>query len=459
MMQTLSKSRVFLSRRGAFSVASSLRHQANRMDRFADKSTLAAATAAFDQTVETFPSIVIGPNKSIIPQGSFAEAQAQVCGCTVQRSRTRPLSLYRIGGPNPARRYSCSSLRLASFFVQFLDPDSEAVAELSDGLLRANMGVVAHYYMDVELQGVLTAVQRSHPDLKNRIGIADSLKMGDIAVDMCRTATKEAPVTAVACLGVDFMSESVSAILDRSGFGHVPVYRATSRAIGCSLAESAERDSYQAWLHSAKESAKAALHVVYINTSLETKAVSTSIVPTITCTSSNVLQTILQASAQVGPDLKLLYGPDTYMGENLVSLLRAVLTSTTPDGSKNAWDDARIAAELHPAHTRKTLQQLLDGMDVYPSGNCVVHHMFGSEVVDAVKRNYDDAFVTAHLEVPGEMFEIAMERSMEGRGVVGSTSDILKFITAKVDEAAKNPGSSEPGKRLKFILGTEAGST
>lgn len=43
------------------------------------KSSVAvAATAAYDQTVETFPSIVIGPNKSIVPQGSFAEAQAQV---------------------------------------------------------------------------------------------------------------------------------------------------------------------------------------------------------------------------------------------------------------------------------------------------------------------------------------------------------------------------------------------
>lgn len=45
------------------------------------KSTVAAAaaTAAYDQSVETFPSIVIGPNKTIVPQGSFAEAQAQVC--------------------------------------------------------------------------------------------------------------------------------------------------------------------------------------------------------------------------------------------------------------------------------------------------------------------------------------------------------------------------------------------
>jgi quinolinate synthase len=79
--------------------------------------------------------------------------------------------------------------------------------------------------------------------------------------------------------------------------------------------------------------------------------------------------------------------------------------------------------------------------------------MFGDQVVDTVKRYYDDAYVTAHLEVPGEMFEIAMAKSLEGKGVTGSTSNILQFISDKVEEAAKN-GSTD---RLKFILGTEAG--
>jgi hypothetical protein len=37
------------------------------------------ATATYDQSVDSFPSIVIGPDRSIEPQGSFAEAQAQVC--------------------------------------------------------------------------------------------------------------------------------------------------------------------------------------------------------------------------------------------------------------------------------------------------------------------------------------------------------------------------------------------
>src|SRR5690606_11504813 len=68
--------------------------------------------------------------------------------------------------------------------------------------------------------------------------------------------------------------------------------------------------------------------------------------------------------------------------------------------------------------------------------------------------SYADVFVTAHLEVPGEMFEVALERQREAdAGVVGSTSDILGFIERKV-RASVDGGGSE---RLRFVLGTEAG--
>lgn len=364
-----------------------------------------AATAAYDQSIQTaFPSLVIGANNSVEAQGPFAEAQAQ-----------------------------------------FLDPDPEAVSALRDGLLETNMGIVAHYYMDVELQGILQALKKSHPDLKERIHIADSLAMGDFAVSMC----KDQGVESVICLGVDFMSESVQAILSRNGFEHIPVYRATEKHIGCSLAESAEGDLYKAWLHKmSTNTQQPALHVVYINTSLETKAISSSIVPTITCTSSNVLATILQASAQI-PDVRILYGPDTYMGYNLRTLVDTLL------GNPSEWTDEKIQSNLHPQHTRATLQQLRDNLEIFPQGNCVVHHMFGNEVVQTVRENYyDDCYVTAHLEVPGEMFEIAMEKSLKDEGVVGSTSDILNFITRKVEDASINVDEE---RRLKFILGTEAG--
>jgi len=136
------------------------------------------------------------------------------------------------------------------------------------------------------------------------------------------------------------------------------------------------------------------------------------------------------------------------MGENLVTLLDAIVADEN-------WNDERVKRDLHPEHTKASLKRLRDSMDVYPNGNCVVHHMFGGQVVDTVKREYDDSYVTAHLEVPGEMFQIAMQKSLQGGGVVGSTSDILRFITEKVQERASN--SSTGNNRLKFILGTEAG--
>lgn len=372
----------------------------------------ASATAAYDQSIKSqdssyFPSLIIGDK--IEAQGSFAEAQAV-----------------------------------------YLDPDPESVQQLEQALIDSKMGVVAHYYMDVELQGVLQAVRAKLP---NRVGIADSLKMGDMAVEMVSqegpSGQDADPATAIACLGVDFMSESVQAILAKNGYPEIPVYRAAAEKIGCSLAESAERDTYRAWLQKETSGNHPALHVVYINTSLETKAVSSSLVPTITCTSSNVLKTILTTWAQLKrPDLKILYGPDTYMGNNLVTLLTAVLDS--------GWDDEKIARDLHPEHNRETVAQLRDAISVFPSGNCIVHHMFGESVVNAVREHYDDCYVTAHLEVPGEMFQIAMEKSLEGKGVVGATSDILSFVTQKVQAAAAE-GSSAEKKRLRFILGTEAG--
>lgn len=72
------------------------------------------------------------------------------------------------------------------------------------------------------------------------------------------------------------------------------VYRMSDEMIGCSLAEAAEGPSYERYLEQSSGDGHPGLHVVYINTSLRTKALAHTIVPTITCTSSNVVQTILQ---------------------------------------------------------------------------------------------------------------------------------------------------------------------
>ncbi len=44
-----------------------------------------AVTSTYNQRVDAFPSLIIGPNRTIEPLGSFAEAQAQVGACTYKQ--------------------------------------------------------------------------------------------------------------------------------------------------------------------------------------------------------------------------------------------------------------------------------------------------------------------------------------------------------------------------------------
>jgi len=95
-------------------------------------------------------------------------------------------------------------------------------------------------------------------------------------------------------------------------------------AAAAAAAEAEEEEEDPAALRvSAPLAHRYSLHVVYINTSLRTKALAHAAVPTVTCTSSNVVQTVLAAFAQV-PEGHVWYGPDTYMGDNLAALLTSL---------------------------------------------------------------------------------------------------------------------------------------
>ncbi|KAG2486160.1 hypothetical protein HYH03_015124 [Edaphochlamys debaryana] len=347
--------------------------------------------AADPGSAGAFPSLRITAD-ALTPQGAFAEAQAR-----------------------------------------YLRPDPAAVSRLAAVLAAKRIGVVAHFYMDPQVQGVLAAAAQSWP----HVAVSDSLVMADTAVRMAEQGCR-----AICVLGVDFMSENVRAILDEAGHTGVRVYRLAEEDIGCSLAEAAESAEYMGYLEEAGRQPNS-VHVVYINTSLRTKALAHAAVPTITCTSSNVVQTVLAAFAEI-PDAHVWYGPDSYMGANLAQFLSDLAA---------LGSEADVQA-LHPGHSLESIRSLLPRLHYYTNGTCIVHHLFGSAVCDTVRRSYGDAYLAAHFEVPGEMFRLAMEaKRTRGMGVVGSTSNILDFIAAKVGEAL---GSPRPAL-LQFVLGTEAG--
>jgi quinolinate synthase len=99
--------------------------------------------------------------------------------------------------------------------ARYLFPDEFRVEELVNVLKEKKIGVVAHFYMDPEVQGILTAAQKHWP----HIYISDSLVMADAAVKMAKAGCQFITV-----LGVDFMSENVRAILDQAGFGDVSLF-------------------------------------------------------------------------------------------------------------------------------------------------------------------------------------------------------------------------------------------
>ncbi|KAL5183662.1 Quinolinate synthase, chloroplastic [Glycine soja] len=331
---------------------------------------------------------------------------------STSRNATNPFFL------QPLAKSSSSISECTPLSAKYLFPNELKVDELVNVLKEKKIGVVAHFYMDPEVQGILTAAQKQWP----HIHLSDSLVMADSAVKMAKAGCQFITV-----LGVDFMSENVG------------VYRMSNKQIGCSLADAAATPTYMEYLAAASRSTS--LHVIYINTKLETKAYAHELVPTITCTSSNVVQTILQAFAQV-PDFSIFYGPDSYMGANIKDLFQQMTKMT----------DEEIAA-IHPKHSQDSIRSLLPRLHYFQDGTCIVHHLFGHEVVEKIKEMYCDAFLTAHLEVPGEMFSLAMEAKRRGMGVVGSTQNILDFIKDRIQEALDR----NIDDHLQFILGTESG--
>jgi len=317
--------------------------------------------------------------------------------------------------------------RFAELQVAYVHPPAAAVAALAEELRARKVGVVAHFYMDAELQGLLQSCAASWP----HVFVADSLAMGDAAARMAAAGMR-----AVLVLGVDFMAENVRAVLNAAGHSAVPVYRLATEPVGCSLAAAADAPEYTAWLRKARDTSAAAghaaVHVVYINTSLAAKAAAQSVMPTVSCTSSNVVRTIQQLEAQIPATLDVWYGPDAYMGANLKRLF-----DVTAPGSGAA-----------------------ERLRWYERGYCVIHNIFGADIVARAKELLaqhgpsEEVFPTAHLEVPGEMFELAYSAQTHGRGVVGSTSDILAFIARTVESATQVANAH---KTLRFLLGTESG--
>ncbi|WP_266202976.1 quinolinate synthase NadA [Pontibacter kalidii] len=197
-------------------------------------------------------------------------------------------------------------------------------------------------------------------------------------------AAKSVEADHIIFCGVKFMAETAK-VLNPVKQVLLPSFDA-----GCSLAESITG----ADVRKLKEQYPGVPVVAYINTYAETKAEAD-----ICCTSRNALD----IARSLGGD-RLIFLPDLFMGRNL---------------------QTRIKAE-----TGKEL--------ILWEGKCEVHEQFTPQRINGLKLMYPEAQVLVHWEVPDNTVADALTGA---GGVVGSTSDIIRFV-----------GES---KTRQFILGSE----
>lgn len=197
-------------------------------------------------------------------------------------------------------------------------------------------------------------------------------------------AAKNVEADYIIFCGVKFMAETAK-ILNPAKQVLLPSFEA-----GCSLAESITA----ADVRKLKEQHPGVPVVAYINTYAETKAESD-----ICCTSRNAMD----IARSLGGD-KLIFLPDLYMGRNLQTKIKA--------------------------ETGKEL--------ILWEGRCEVHEQFTPQRINGLKLMYPEAQVLVHWEVPDNTVSDALTGA---GGVVGSTSDIIRFV-----------GESQS---RQFILGSE----
>lgn len=198
-------------------------------------------------------------------------------------------------------------------------------------------------------------------------GVADYI--GD-SLGLSIEATKVHAQNIVFC-GVRFMAETAK-ILNPLKNVFIP-----DKEAGCTLASSITANDVK----KLKEKYPGIPVIAYINTYAETKAECD-----IYCTSRNALKIARSFDSDT-----LIFLPDIHMGKNL---------------------QKKITAE-----TGKKL--------ILWNGVCEVHEQFTGSSLSAFKAIYPDAEFLLHWEVPQASVDVSLDRR---KGVLGSTTDILKYV-------------------------------
>ena len=261
--------------------------------------------------------------------------------------------------------YTLSAERVPQHLPAFLEQDErrrlkEEIAEL---LAERNAVLVAHYYVDGDVQ-----------DLAEQTGgyVSDSLEMARFGRDH--------PADALIVAGVRFMGETAKILSP-----HKRVFMPTLEA-ECSLDLGCPPDEFEAFC---KEHPGRTV-VVYANTSVRVKALSDWVV------TSSVGLPIIESLAARGE--KILWAPDKHLG-------RYIQQQTGAD--MLLWSGACVVHEEFKA------KALMDVIRIYPGAGVLVHPESPAAVIDVADAvGSTSQIVKAAGELPHELFIVATDRGL-----------------------------------------------
>ena len=261
--------------------------------------------------------------------------------------------------------YSLSSDRIPQYMPAVLEKAERdrLKSEIADLLAKRDAVLVAHYYVDGDVQ-----------DLAEETGgcVSDSL-------EMARFGRDHAADTLIVA-GVRFMGETAK-ILSPEKRVFMPTLEAE-----CSLDLGCPPDAFEAFCNQHPDRTV----VVYANTSVRVKALSDWVV------TSSVGLPIVESLAARGE--KILWAPDKHLG-------RYIQNQTGAD--MLLWSGACV---VHEEFKARALKQL---MGIYPDAGVLVHPESPAAVIelaDAVGST--SQIVKAAAELPHELFIVATDRGL-----------------------------------------------
>lgn len=226
-------------------------------------------------------------------------------------------------------------------------------------------------------------------------------ELADITGDSLELAKKSivAPTKNILFCGVGFMGQSVKVM--------APEKRVMMPKIACcAMAKMIDVEYYKSnlkILNDAGISNKELLPITYINSSAEVKA-EVGKMGGYVCTSSNAFK-IINKGLESGK--KIFFVPDRCLGQNFAKQI----------GLRSAV----VGID--------SIEKIKEADIICFNGFCSVHQLFTPEDVDFYKEKYPDIIVAVHPECDPSVVAKA--------DFVGSTSQLIKYITTKLDPEQK----------------------